>query len=49
MTYLSDFIDGVATVVVFQWWHRLDLAEGGELSMLRALWREVVKKCLERG
>jgi hypothetical protein len=33
---------------VLQWWHRLDLAEGGELLMRRALWREVVEKCLER-
>jgi hypothetical protein len=47
MSCLSDFIDGVATVEVLQWWRRLDLAEGGELSMLRAFWREVVKKCLD--
>jgi hypothetical protein len=30
---------------VLQWWRRLDLAET-ESSKYRALWREVVEKCL---
>jgi hypothetical protein len=34
---LSDFIDGVATMVVLQRGRRLDLAEGGELSRFRAV------------
>jgi hypothetical protein len=33
-------------VKVLQWWRRLDLPEGGELSMSQALRREVVEKCL---
>jgi hypothetical protein len=30
---------------VLQWWRRLDLAEA-KSSKYRALWHEVVKKCL---
>jgi hypothetical protein len=43
---LSDFIDGVATMDVLQRCHRLDLAEGGELSRFRALGRMVAKSVL---
>jgi hypothetical protein len=32
MSCLSNFIDGVATMEVLQWWRRLDLAKKGGSS-----------------
>jgi hypothetical protein len=43
MSFLSDFIDGVATMDMLQRWRRLDLAEGGELSRFQALGCMVAK------